>query len=148
MELQITQTRHPTSVKDGQTDRWSGPTTRPAFAKASATQVKNITDTFGKTIEISWKILPKNTLSVLILCKNLTFFGNQYFFFGLTQNTASRDTNMGKSYSGRLKLENLFIHVIMIPPGSCGRLPDLNPISHTPMRATKSPAFQILLSGQ
>ena len=39
--------------------------------------------TFEKTTEISWKILPKNALSVLVLCKNLTFFGNKYFFFGL-----------------------------------------------------------------
>ena len=31
------------------------------------------------------------------------------------------------------------IHVI--PPGSCGRLPDLNPISRTPARATQSPAL-------
>ena len=47
MELQITQTRHPKSVADRRTDREptneqtdgrSGPTTRPAFAKA--TQVK------------------------------------------------------------------------------------------------------------
>ena len=42
-ELQITQTRHPKSVVDSRTDRWtdrpSGPTTRPAFAKA--TQVMN-----------------------------------------------------------------------------------------------------------
>ena len=49
-ELQITQTRHPKSVADrltdrltdGQTDGRSGPTTRPAFAKA--TQVKNLFD--------------------------------------------------------------------------------------------------------
>ena len=44
LELQITQTRHPKSVADrrtdGQTDGRSGPTTRPAFAKA--TQVKNM----------------------------------------------------------------------------------------------------------
>ena len=33
----------------------------------------------------------------------------------------------------------------MIPPGSCGRLPDLNPISRTPVRATQSPALWILL---
>ena len=31
------------------------------------------------------------------------------------------------------------IHVI--PPGSCGRLPNLNPISRTPVRATQSPAL-------
>ena len=37
-ELQITQPRHPKSVADRQTDGRSGPTTRPAFAKA--TQVK------------------------------------------------------------------------------------------------------------
>ena len=43
-ELQITQTRHPKSVADRGTDEQtngrSGPTTRPAFAKA--TQVKTI----------------------------------------------------------------------------------------------------------
>ena len=44
MELQITQTRHPKSVADRGTDEQttagSGPTTRPAFAKAM--QVKTI----------------------------------------------------------------------------------------------------------
>ena len=48
MELQVTQTRHLKSVADERTDRrtdrqtdgWSGPTTRPAFAKA--TQVKTV----------------------------------------------------------------------------------------------------------
>ena len=48
MELQITQTRHPKSVADGQTNKQTdrpmdgriGPTTRPAFAKA--TQVKKV----------------------------------------------------------------------------------------------------------
>ena len=39
LELQITQTRHPKSVADrqtdGPTDRRSGPTTRPAFAKGT-----------------------------------------------------------------------------------------------------------------
>ena len=38
--LQITQTRHPKSVVDRHTDGSSGPTTLPAFAKA--TQVKRI----------------------------------------------------------------------------------------------------------
>ena len=42
MELQITQTWYPLSVADGwmddRTNGWSGPTTEPAFAKA--TQVK------------------------------------------------------------------------------------------------------------
>ena len=33
----------------------------------------------------------------------------------------------------------------MIPPRSCGRLPNLNPISRTPVRAMPSPAFWILL---
>ena len=31
---------HPKSVVDGRTDRWSGPSTRPAFAKA--TKVKRL----------------------------------------------------------------------------------------------------------
>ena len=33
LQLQITQTRHPKSVVGGQTDGWSGPITRPAYAK-------------------------------------------------------------------------------------------------------------------
>ena len=51
LELQITQTRHPKSVvdrrkdeqtnrqTDGQTDGRSGPTTRPAFAKAMQVKI-------------------------------------------------------------------------------------------------------------
>ena len=37
MPLNITQTRHPKSVADGQTDGQSGPTTRPIFAKMFST---------------------------------------------------------------------------------------------------------------
>ena len=36
-----------------------------------------------------------------------------------------------------------YIHVIL--PGSCGRFPGLNPISHTSVRAIPSPRFRILL---
>ena len=62
---------------------------------------KNIVLSFGKTIEISRKILHKKCIFCVDLCKNLTFFRNQYFFFGPTQTMASRDTNMGKSYGSR-----------------------------------------------
>ena len=41
LELQITQTGHPKSVADGQTDGMNGPITRPAFSKV--TQVINLT---------------------------------------------------------------------------------------------------------
>ena len=42
MELQITHTRHPKSDVDGQTEGRSGPTTRPAFAKAMQVKIFSV----------------------------------------------------------------------------------------------------------
>ena len=60
----------------------------------------------------------------------------------MTLNNLFTDCQFGFRLGASIMMKtSKLTHIHVIPPGSCGRLPNLNPISRTRMRATQSPAF-------